>query len=278
MIQPNFIVLLLTALIPLVVGFIWYNKSVFGTAWMKATDMTEEKQASGPKMPVVFILTYVFSFLLAFSMQFIVIHQAHLYSIVMGDPALKDPNSELSMLLKNFMENYGNNYRTFKHGALHGTIGGVFIALPILAINALFEKRSGKYIAINGGYWIVSMALMGGLFCAFTYLLISHKKVPEKFFPGLLCITIYRLLGIRNQIHIQLKFIVNCLVSYTFKKTGRSVFDIVFRTINHYLGNCHYRFFIHFNHCRKCNFISNTFDGQVTGNIVIISGFQCSFR
>jgi len=42
------------------------------------------------------------------------------------------------------------------------------LALPIVGIPALFERKGFNYIAINAGYWIVSMALMGGVLCAFT--------------------------------------------------------------------------------------------------------------
>jgi hypothetical protein len=87
---------------------------------------------------------------------------------LMGEPGFNDPNSELGLYMKSFMEKYGNNFRTFKHGALHGFIGGVLMALPIVSINALFEMKGFKYIAINAGYFIVGMTLMGGVICAFS--------------------------------------------------------------------------------------------------------------
>ena len=43
---------------------------------------------------------------------------------------------------------------------------GLFLALPILGTNALFERKGFKYIAVNAGYWILTIALMGGLLCA----------------------------------------------------------------------------------------------------------------
>ena len=64
------------------------------------------------------------------------------------------------------MDQYGQNFRTFKHGAFHGTLSGIFYAFPIIAINALFERRSWKYIWIHTGYWILTLALMGGTVCA----------------------------------------------------------------------------------------------------------------
>ena len=38
-------------------------------------------------------------------------------------------------------------------------------SFPILAINAMFERKTVKYIAINTGYWVVTLALMGGILC-----------------------------------------------------------------------------------------------------------------
>ncbi len=64
-----------------------------------------------------------------------------------------------------FMTDYGDVYRTFKHGALHGFTSGIFIAFPIIAINSLFEQKSFKYIAITSGYWIVVMTIMGAIIC-----------------------------------------------------------------------------------------------------------------
>ena len=97
-----------------------------------------------------------------------VIHQWAFYSILANEPGVRDNNSEIGIFIRNFMEKYGHNFRTFKHGALHGTIGGFTLALPILGINALFERKGFKYIAINVGFWIVSMAIMGGIICQFA--------------------------------------------------------------------------------------------------------------
>jgi hypothetical protein len=39
--------------------------------------------------------------------------------------------------------------------------------LPLIGINSLFERKSFKYIFIHTGYWIISLALMGGVLCQF---------------------------------------------------------------------------------------------------------------
>jgi cytochrome b561 len=67
-----------------------------------------------------------------------------------------------------FMEKYGKLYRTFKHGAFHGVLAGIFFAMPITGIVALYERRSAKYIFVHVGYWTLTMALMGGVICAYA--------------------------------------------------------------------------------------------------------------
>ncbi len=163
----NFLIILLAALVPMILGFIWYNPKVLGTAWMNAAGVNEDKM-KGANMALIFGLSFFFSFLLAMSLQFIVIHQWSFYSILANEPGIRDPSSEMGKMAADFMGHYGNNFRTFKHGAFHGTITGIMLALPILATNAMFERKGFKYIAINGGYWIICLALMGGVICAFS--------------------------------------------------------------------------------------------------------------
>ncbi len=163
----NMLAIFLAALVPMAVGFVWYNPKVLGTAWMQAADVTEEKM-KGANMGKIFGLAFLFSVMLAFIFPLLVVHQVHVMSLLTNQADSADPNSEASLMLKKFNELFGTSYRTFKHGAFHGTLAGIFIALPILGTNALFERRSFKYIAINAGYWIVSMGLMGGVICAFS--------------------------------------------------------------------------------------------------------------
>lgn len=160
-------IIFLTALIPLAVGFVWYNPKVFGNAWMQAAGLTEDK-IKGANMAATFGFAFLFSLMLAFFMQLLVIHQFHVVALLTTQPDSADANSQASQMLKKFMELFGTSYRTFKHGAFHGTISGLFLGLPIIGTNALFERKSFKYIAVNVGYWMLSMALMGGVICAFA--------------------------------------------------------------------------------------------------------------
>lgn len=163
----NFLIIAIAAIVPILTGFIWYNPKVFGTAWMNSAGLTEE-QLKASNMGKILLAAFVMSFFLAFSLQFMVIHQFSVYSVLANEPDINDPTSEMGMWLKDFMGKYGNNFRTFKHGALHGTISGFFFAMPLIGINAVFERKGFKYIAIHTAYWMLTMAIMGGIICAFA--------------------------------------------------------------------------------------------------------------
>jgi hypothetical protein len=156
--EINFLAILVAALVPLVMGFIWYNPKTFGNAWMRESGLTEESLKGG-NMAVIFGLTFVFSFLIAFALQFLTIHQTGALGMVGGDVSKALPSYTA------FMEDYGMAFRTFKHGALHGFLGGVLFLFPVMAINALFERKSWKYILINSAYWLISVTIMGGIVC-----------------------------------------------------------------------------------------------------------------
>jgi hypothetical protein len=138
-VSMNWLAILVSALIPLIIGSIWYHPKVFGTAWMHTTGITEEKikKISPAK-------AYIVAVLLSVVLSF------YLYiNVLIGGPDDMRHGQEI--------------YMTFKHGAAHGTFLGIFVGLPILATNAIFEMKSAKYIFINVIYWIVSLALMGGV-------------------------------------------------------------------------------------------------------------------
>jgi hypothetical protein len=159
----------IAALVPTILGFVWYNPKVFGNAWMNAAGLTPES-AKGINMPVVFGVSLLLSFMLAFSLAPVVLHQFGFFSLLMdadGKAQMADKNSVLYGHAKYIIDNYGHNFHTFRHGALHGTILGIFTILPVIATSAMFERKGFKYIAINAGYWIVSLAIMGAIVCHF---------------------------------------------------------------------------------------------------------------
>jgi len=165
--QFNLLITALAALIPLLIGAIWYNPKVFGTAWRTANGF-EEGYKSKTKLGVILLISYVLNFFMASTITMIVIHQFGFFSTLNGTPGLEVVGSDVHNFAKQFMELYGSNYRTFKHGALHGALFGIFAVLPVIGTHALYESKGFKYIAIHVGYWIVSLAIMGGVICQFA--------------------------------------------------------------------------------------------------------------
>jgi hypothetical protein len=157
--EVNFLALFVAALSTLVVGFIWYNPKVFGTLWMNESGMTEDKM-KGANMAMIFGMSVVYAFFISFILQFLTIHQFGPFGMIEGDVANAKPSYEA------FMNDYGTVFRTFKHGALHGFMAGLFLALPIIGTNALYERRSWKYTLVTGGFWVVCFTIMGGIICA----------------------------------------------------------------------------------------------------------------
>lgn len=137
----NFVAIAVAAIIPMVVGFIYYHPKVLGGMWMKANGFTLESMGTGPK-PILYGLALVLSFLLA---TFLCIN-------VTGPGQQTAPD--------------GHSYVTFGHGVVHGLILTILFILPILATLAIFEKRSLNWVIVNLLYWGITVCLMAGLLSA----------------------------------------------------------------------------------------------------------------
>lgn len=159
--ELNFLAVLVAAVVPMVLGFIWYGPMLFQNVWMRESGMTEEKMKGG-NMAVIFGLSFVLSILLAFFTQFLTIHQFGALGMVGGEIETALPSYEA------FMADYGNAFRTFKHGALHGAMAGIFLVFPIMATNGLFERKSWKLTFINAGYWTLCLTIMGAIVCGWV--------------------------------------------------------------------------------------------------------------
>ena len=135
----NFLSLVIAALVPMIMGFIYYHPKVAGTAWMDSIGMTEEK-AREANMPLTFGLSLVMSFLMAF-------------------------------FLLGFNNGTGQEgeFDTFKHGVAHGVILSAFIVIPIFVTNGLFEQKSWKNIILNAIYWMLTLGIMGGIVDAMNH-------------------------------------------------------------------------------------------------------------
>jgi hypothetical protein len=155
--------------VPTVLGFIWYHPKVFGTLWMRVSGVTEEQTKTG-NMALIFGLALLFSFMLALVMGGLATHDSFIGGALyyVTDGTMKpDPASDAGKWLEYYNANLAASNHTFKHGAFHGLfLAGLFLALPIMATNALFERKGWKYVAVNAGYWIVCLSIMGGILAA----------------------------------------------------------------------------------------------------------------
>lgn len=129
----NWLSILIATLIPMLLGFVYYHKALFGKAWMASLGITEADVQKG-NMGMIFGVSLVMSFLIAFFMCFNV----------------NGPGQE-------------GVYDTLKHGMGHGLIVSMMLAVPVLVTNGLFERKSWKNLLINAGYWILCLLLIGGI-------------------------------------------------------------------------------------------------------------------
>ena len=70
MIEVKLLSVLLAGIAPVVIGFIWYHPSVFGSAWMRMVGVTPEMAERGKKkMPLMAALAILASMLAAYVMN-----------------------------------------------------------------------------------------------------------------------------------------------------------------------------------------------------------------
>ena len=133
----NWLAVLVAGISSFVVGGIWYSPGLFGKAWMKDNNFTEEEIKKGNKGKI-FGWTLIFSLLMA----------ANLGMFLADPPATCPvncaPRADISW------------------GAMAGFLAGIWTFCAI-AIHSLFELKSWRLILINGFYSVVALTLMGAI-------------------------------------------------------------------------------------------------------------------
>jgi hypothetical protein len=158
----NFYMYFIAALLPMITGAVYYHPAVFGSAWMKINDFTEDS-LKGSNMIVLFLLSYLFSLMIAVILGNLAIHQTQVFSLLV--PEVMESGSAAQDQFNDFITRYGDRYRTFRHGALHGGVTAVFFVLPVVGTISLFERRGWRYTLVHFFYWFITLMLMGGLLC-----------------------------------------------------------------------------------------------------------------
>ena len=136
----NWFSMALATITPLLIGYFYYHKAAFGNAWIDSIGMTDE-QLKKSNSVLTYGLAIVFSFFLSF-------------------------------FLLNFNNdgiNQEGDFDTFQHGVWHGLFVAITLVIPIIVLNGLFGKKSWKNMLINIFYWIITLALMGGMLDAMNH-------------------------------------------------------------------------------------------------------------
>ncbi|GGH65157.1 DUF1761 domain-containing protein [Phaeocystidibacter marisrubri] len=131
----NWFAILLATLSSFVLGFIWYNPKVFGTAWAKAAGIDMEDPEARKGMGKIFGMAFLFAFIMAtFASYFLYNHMGSLEEVL--------------------------------------RVSGLYLGFGIIAMNTgvtgMYERKSLVYILINGGYQIVSLMIFGLIFYAMS--------------------------------------------------------------------------------------------------------------
>ncbi|MEM8941863.1 MAG: DUF1761 domain-containing protein [Pseudomonadota bacterium] len=124
----NHLAILVAALSGFVIGAVWYSPLLMGNVWMKAAGLTEEQLATGNK-PRIFITTFAFLLIMSFCL-----------AMFLAVPEIDAGKGSLYGFLTGF--------------------GWIFFAIGTVA---LFELRPWSYILVNGGYWVITMTVMGAI-------------------------------------------------------------------------------------------------------------------
>ena len=122
----NWLAVLTAAVSTFILGGLWYSPALFGRAWMSENKLTDAELAKS-SMGKIFGLAFVLALLMA----------ANLAAF------LAEPKTTVSW------------------GATAGFLAGFGWVTLGLGTIALFERRSAKYVLINGGYMTVAFVLMG---------------------------------------------------------------------------------------------------------------------
>ncbi|MEK6883785.1 MAG: DUF1761 domain-containing protein [Nanoarchaeota archaeon] len=128
----NYLAVFVSAIVSMIIGFLWYSPALFGKAWMKAGNMNMKDMDKAKKkgMGKLYFLAFIGALLMAFVLAYFV--------------------------------GYLTAY-TFFEGMEVGAYIWLGFIFPVLLGSFLWEGRSVKYYLINVLYWLINLAVMGGI-------------------------------------------------------------------------------------------------------------------
>ncbi|WP_315819020.1 DUF1761 domain-containing protein [Paraflavitalea speifideaquila] len=131
----NWLAVLVAGISAFVLGGVWYSPALFGKAWMKENKLSMEAVQKGNKARI-FGWAFVLCLIMAVNL-----------AMFLTEPQVPCPSAPVVNI---------------SWGAQAGFLTGIWVFCSI-AVVALFELKTTRYILINGGYCIVALVLMGPL-------------------------------------------------------------------------------------------------------------------
>lgn len=135
-ISTNYLAVLVGAIINMVLGGLWYGP-LFGKTWARLAGMTGDSMSEAKKrgMAKSYILMFVGSLIMAFVLEHAVVYGAEYINV---------------------------------YGVWAGVITGIWYWLGFVAPTTvgmvLWEGKPWKYWFIVSGYYLVALAILGGMF------------------------------------------------------------------------------------------------------------------
>lgn len=128
----NYVVVVVAAVVSFIIGMLWYSPLLFGNAWMKAGGFSKKdiNKAKKKGMGKMILASFVGSLVMAWVLAYFVVYAT----------------------ASNFVQGMQVGFWLW--------LG--FIATVLLG-SVLWEGRVVKYYLINVAYWLVNVAVMGGI-------------------------------------------------------------------------------------------------------------------
>ncbi len=127
----NFLAVIVATLAAFFLGFVWYS-FLFGKRWMKELGFTEEQLKQGGGMARIFGTTLLLTFVMGLGL------------------AMVWHREDISTL-------------TWDVGLYHGLLIGLMFVATSTGINYLYQRKSLALWAIDAGYHVCFLGLMGAI-------------------------------------------------------------------------------------------------------------------
>ena len=131
-VDVNYLAVLVVTVVSFVIGMLWYSPVLFGNAWMKAGGISKKDIEKSKKegMEKKMLTSFVGSLLMGYILSYFVVYATA---------------------------------TTFVMGMKVGLWLWLGFVVPVLVGSVLWEGKVVRYYLINISYWLVNIAVMGGI-------------------------------------------------------------------------------------------------------------------